>query len=90
MSKTKTKHDREWEALRVLQEEHSYWLSRVPTKSQRTSSTFSRDKKSGRTTFAIRYVVQFAIPLESALAKAMIEADKKQDKPKSKRKAVSP
>lgn len=89
MSKQKTKHDREWKALQTLQQDHSYWLSRVPAKSQRLTSTFSRDKKSGRTTFATRYVVQFALPLDSALAKAMIEADKKQDKPKPKRR-VSP
>lgn len=77
-------HDREFELIRELQDKHAYWFTRMSQASKRYTATFSRGAK--ETTFGQRYALQFVIPLDSALAIAMIEADTVLDKSK-KRKA---
>lgn len=79
------KADSEWRAIRALQEKHGFWLARMPAKSQRMTSTFSRSRVTGKTTFSTRYVLQLVVPLDSELAKAMIANDKKLDAKKAKK-----
>ncbi len=91
MTKTKKKtdaekkSDSEWRAIRTLQEKHGFWLARMPAKSQRTTSTFSRNRATGKMTFSTRYVLQLVVPMDSELAKAMLESDKKLDAKKARK-----
>jgi len=72
------KQSAEARMLHKLQKEHGYTLMRTKRPADRHVSMFSFKKGTMRDC----YVVRIAVPINSALAKAMIESDKVLDKRK--------
>ncbi len=75
----KKKEDAEWKALQELQNNHGYFLGTTELVKKGHNpyvSTFKIDPVTRKMSHHSKYMVTFSVPLDSVLAKAMIEAAK--------------
>lgn len=78
MTKVNKQHAREEKLLLELQQKHGYWLAPITAVRGKNPYTSTFNFKTRVTT--TKYMVVFAIPLNSALGEAMVRADKRRER----------